>query len=212
MLRDEASAYKMPLGMPFSPAYGAASSADSGDGVHGMLGTAALIGTVAAAGLAALQARSNSTPGGIPAIPAWQIGGSSHGRTQEARMEDEEKKRRGDIYKELLSMGMCPELSDEAALKIGVGSIEIAVMFVIDEETCKRVRRKHKAGPLARSNLRRVWLALRGCARVMPALLRWRLRAADVANRPGGAAYFRAARETRVGKEDANRSVRARAI
>jgi|TARA_B110001469_G_scaffold39590_1_gene39268 hypothetical protein len=127
-------------------------------------------------------------------------------------MEDEEKKRRGDIYKELLSMGMCPELSDEAALKIGVGSIEIAVMFVIDEETCKRVRRKHKAGPLARSNLRRVWLALRGCARVMPALLRWRLRAADVANRPGGAAYFRAARETRVGKEDANRSVRARAI
>ena len=53
-------------------------------------------------------------------------------------------------------------------------------------------------------NLRRVWIALRGCARVTPALRRWRLRAADVANRPGGTGYLRVAQETRVGKEDAS--------
>ena len=63
-----------PVGMSFSPAYGAASSADSGDAdsMRGMLAAAASIGTAAAAGLVAMRLRRNSTPGG--SSPSWQIG------------------------------------------------------------------------------------------------------------------------------------------
>ena len=48
------------------------------------------------------------------------------------------------MHKELLSMNLCPELSEEAALKIGVGSIEIGVFFCLEEETRVRVRSEHK--------------------------------------------------------------------
>ena len=40
-------------------------------------------------------------------------------------MEDEEKTRRDVMHNKLLDMGMCTGLSAEAALEIGVGSIEI---------------------------------------------------------------------------------------
>ena len=65
-------------------------------------------------------------------------------RQYKSAMEDEEIKRRGDMHKELLSMNLCPELSEEAALKIGVGSIEIGVFFCLEEETRVRVRSEHK--------------------------------------------------------------------
>ena len=48
------------------------------------------------------------------------------------------------MHKELLSMNLCPELSEEAALKIGVGSIEIGVRFCTEAVTCARVRREAK--------------------------------------------------------------------
>ena len=57
-------------------------------------------------------------------------------------MEDEERQRRDEIHATLLSMDMDPELSDEAALKIGVGSSEIAIMFCIDASTRERVRKE----------------------------------------------------------------------
>jgi hypothetical protein len=65
-------------------------------------------------------------------------------RQYKSAMEDEEIKRRGDMHKELLSMNLCPELSEEAALKIGVGSIEIGIDFCLEEETRVRVRSEHK--------------------------------------------------------------------
>jgi hypothetical protein len=73
-----------PVGMPLSPAFGAASSAGSGadgsrtDGVRGMLGTAAMMGAAAAAGLVVVGLNRNSMPG--PHSPAWQIGRSSQPR------------------------------------------------------------------------------------------------------------------------------------
>ena len=72
-------------------------------------------------------------------------------RRTTARMEDEEQQRREEMHAQLLCMGMCQELSDEAALKIGVGSIEIAAMFCIEASTRERVRSEaqkveHKTG------------------------------------------------------------------
>jgi hypothetical protein len=54
-------------------------------------------------------------------------------------MEDEEKTRRNDMYNKLLGMNLCPGLSEEAALEIGVGSIEIGIFFCLEEETRVRV-------------------------------------------------------------------------
>jgi hypothetical protein len=59
-------------------------------------------------------------------------------------MEDVEKTRRDDMHNALLGMGMCPGLSREAALEIGVGSIEIGVLFCTEGETRVRVRREAK--------------------------------------------------------------------
>jgi hypothetical protein len=59
-------------------------------------------------------------------------------------MEDVEKTRRDVMHNTLLDMGMCPELSKEAALEIGVGSIEIGVRFCTEAVTCARVRREAK--------------------------------------------------------------------
>jgi hypothetical protein len=50
-------------------------------------------------------------------------------------MEDVEKTRRDDIHNALLGMGMCRVLSREAALEIGVGTLEIGVRFCIEGET-----------------------------------------------------------------------------
>ena len=66
-------------------------------------------------------------------------------------MEDWERKRREDIHLRLLDMEMDPELSDEAALKIGVGSFAIAVDFCVLAATRERVRKEaqkvpHKTG------------------------------------------------------------------
>ena len=66
-------------------------------------------------------------------------------------MEDGERKRREDIHLRLLDMEMDPELSDEAALKIGVGSFAIAVDFCVLAATRERVRKEaqkvpHKTG------------------------------------------------------------------
>ena len=55
-------------------------------------------------------------------------------------MEDVEKTRRDDIHNALLGMGMCRVLSREAALEIGVGTLEIGVRFCIEGETRARVR------------------------------------------------------------------------
>ena len=59
-------------------------------------------------------------------------------------MEDEEKTRRDVMHNKLLDMGMCTGLSAEAALEIGVGSIEIGVFFCTEETTRVRVRREDK--------------------------------------------------------------------
>ena len=55
-------------------------------------------------------------------------------------MEDVERQRREDIHAQLLAMGMNRERSDEAALKLGGGSIEIGVEFCFEAETRERVR------------------------------------------------------------------------
>ena len=59
-------------------------------------------------------------------------------------MEDEEKTRRNVMHNTLLDMGMCPWLREEAAFEIGVGSIEIGVLFCTEEKTRVRVRREAK--------------------------------------------------------------------
>ena len=56
-------------------------------------------------------------------------------------MEDEEKTRRDVMHNKLLDMGMCPGLSEEAALEIGVGSIEIGIFFCTEEKTRARAPR-----------------------------------------------------------------------
>ena len=73
-----------------------------------------------------------------------KLAGRMADRQYKSAMEDEEIKRRGDMHKELLSMNLCPELSEEAAIKIGVGSIEIGIDFCFEEETRVRVRSEHK--------------------------------------------------------------------
>ena len=50
-------------------------------------------------------------------------------------MEDVEKTRRNDMHSMLLEMRMCPKLSKEAALDIGVGNIDIGVCFCTDGAT-----------------------------------------------------------------------------
>ena len=52
-------------------------------------------------------------------------------------MEDEEKTRRNDMYNKLLGMNLCPGLSEEAALEIGVGSIEI-----LGSKACDALQRR----------------------------------------------------------------------
>jgi hypothetical protein len=59
-------------------------------------------------------------------------------------MEDEEKTRRDVMHNKLLDMGLCPGLSAEAALEIGVGSFEIGILFCLEETTRVRVRREDK--------------------------------------------------------------------
>ena len=59
-------------------------------------------------------------------------------------MEDVEKTRRAEMHNALLRMGMCHVLSREAALVIGVGTLDIGVVFCIEEETRVRVRSEHK--------------------------------------------------------------------
>ena len=59
-------------------------------------------------------------------------------------MEDVEKTRRAEMHNALLGMGMCRVLSREAALEIGVGTLEIGVFFCLEEETRVRVRSEHK--------------------------------------------------------------------
>merc|ERR1712216_975795 len=51
----------------------------------------------------------------------------------------------------------------------------------------------------ALTQLHRVWLALRGCARVIPMLRAWRARAAERAYAPGGVGFKKVATETLVG-------------
>ena len=60
-------------------------------------------------------------------------------------MEDEEKTRRNVMHNKLLDMGMCPGLSKEAALDIGVGNIEIGVCFCTDAGERARVRLEAKS-------------------------------------------------------------------
>ena len=48
------------------------------------------------------------------------------------------------MHNKLLDMGMCTGLSAEAALEIGVGSIEIGIFFCTEETTRVRVRREAK--------------------------------------------------------------------
>jgi hypothetical protein len=60
------------------------------------------------------------------------------------RFQDEEKTRRNVMHNKLLDMGMCPGLSEEAALEIGVSSIAIGVFFCTEERTRVRVRREAK--------------------------------------------------------------------
>jgi hypothetical protein len=74
----------------------------------------------------------------------WRGGGLSDVRPK-IGMEDVEKTRRDDMHNMLLEMCMCPELSKEAALDIGVGSIDIGVRFCTDGATRARVRREAKS-------------------------------------------------------------------
>lgn len=46
------------------------------------------------------------------------------------------------MHEHLLSMGMCPVLSKEAALEIGVGNINLAIDFCDNEQTRERVRKE----------------------------------------------------------------------
>ena len=54
----------------------------------------------------------------------------------------EERMRREEMHAHLLRMGICPVLSKEAALDIGVGSIGLAIDFCLIEETRERVRKE----------------------------------------------------------------------
>ena len=60
-------------------------------------------------------------------------------------MEDVETTRRNVMHSKLLDMGMCPKLSKEAALDIGVGNIEIGVCFCTDAGERARVRLEAKS-------------------------------------------------------------------
>ena len=59
-------------------------------------------------------------------------------------MEDVEKTRRAEMHNALLRMGMCRVLSKEAALDIGVGTLEIGVCFCTDAGERARVRLEAK--------------------------------------------------------------------
>ena len=50
--------------------------------------------------------------------------------------------RKEEMHAQLLRRGICPVLSEEAALEIGVGSIGLAIDFCFDEETRERVRKE----------------------------------------------------------------------
>ena len=60
-------------------------------------------------------------------------------------MEDVEKTRRAEMRNALLRMGMCRVLSKEAALDIGVGTLEIGVCFCTDPGERARVRLEAKS-------------------------------------------------------------------
>ena len=54
----------------------------------------------------------------------------------------EERMRREKMHAQLLGMDMCPVLSKEAALEIGVGSLNLAIDFCLNEQTRERVRKE----------------------------------------------------------------------
>ena len=58
------------------------------------------------------------------------------------------------MHNALLGMGMCRVLSREAALVIGVGTLDIGVVFCIEEETRVRVRSEHKPVVIQKTGLR----------------------------------------------------------
>ena len=86
-------------------------------------------------------------------------------------MEHEERQRREDIHRSLINMGMCQELSDEAALKIGVGSINIGVEFCLDADTRERVRNEAQKVPQKTGLRSQGSTSLRGLSAPPPANL-----------------------------------------
>ena len=54
----------------------------------------------------------------------------------------DERMRREKMHAQLLGMDMCPVLSKEAALEIGVGSLNLAIDFCLNEQTRERVRKE----------------------------------------------------------------------
>ena len=80
----------------------------------------------------------------------WRVGSASVQRlaTGPSRVcGDGERQRREIIHAALLDMGMSQDLSAEAALKIGVGSIPIGVDFCLYPDTRERVRNEAQMVP-----------------------------------------------------------------
>ena len=50
--------------------------------------------------------------------------------------------RKEEMHAQLLDMGICPVLSKQAALEIGVGSLNLAIDFCLNEQTRERVRKE----------------------------------------------------------------------
>ena len=86
----------------------------------------------------------------VPGAGTWRVGSASVQRlaTGPSRVcGDGERQRREIIHAALLDMGMSQDLSAEAALKIGVGSIPIGVDFCLYPDTRARVRNEAQMVP-----------------------------------------------------------------